>query len=124
MAADKTTFGVTPPNATYLEELSQTQYFTDQMEAAKFALSLAIRSGEVPGTVSGTDTKWHFGSFDKDGKLRAMIQTLFPDVEAPYRAIEHLLNVGLDTMRGHILENGELDLLALIEPSEAAGAGE
>jgi len=121
MAADKTTIGVTQSNATFLEELSQSQYFTDQMDAAKFALSLAIRSGETPSAVSGTDTKWHFGSFDKDGKLRALIQVLFPDVETPYRAIEHLLNVGLDLMRGHVLENGELDLMALVEPGEAEG---
>jgi len=124
MAADKTTIGVTPPNAAFLEEISEARYFEDQMDAAKFALSLAIRSGEIPSTATGADTKWNVGSFDKDGKLRSLITTLFPEVETPYRAIEHLLNIGLDIMRGHVLENGEVDLLALIEAGGAAEAGE
>jgi hypothetical protein len=34
------------------------------------------------------------GSFDEGGDIKALIQNLFPHTDAPYRALESLMNTG------------------------------
>jgi hypothetical protein len=34
---------------------------------------------------------WNVGSFDEVGDLRTLIQNLFPNADAPYRALESLM---------------------------------
>jgi hypothetical protein len=100
MATDKNTIGVTKQNEELLEDLVERGLFNDQMDAAKLALSLAVRSAVGPGEASGVDTKWNVGSFDKEGHV-------------PYRLAEYLINQGLVLLATHLATNPDLDIATL-----------
>jgi len=72
--------------------------FSDMMDAAKLAMAIAIRSERTAGEVSGAETVWNIGTFDPDGEVRRLVTGLMPEVDAPYRAIEALIHVGLETL--------------------------
>lgn len=95
MSIDKKTIGLTPENRTVAEELVLQKFFKDQIDAAKFAMALAIQNGVQPGSVDGAETIWNVGSFDTDGQLKNLIPNLFPGTDAPYRAVEYFVNSGL-----------------------------
>lgn len=116
MANDKNTIGVTPQAQKVLDSIAEQNLFPDQMDAAKFAMALAIRRGRRPADVSAVDTKWNVGSFDKDGRLRDLIPILFPQIDTPYRAVESLINIGLDIISGE--SKTGFDLLTLLETSQ------
>lgn len=102
MAIDKKTIGVTAANAAALAGLTDRGHFGSELDAAKFAMGHAIRSGIRPGSSEGTETKWNVGSVDPDGSLRSLIEALFPEVTEPYRAAEYLINEGIkDLASGH-----------------------
>lgn len=92
---DKKTLGVTSANERILSSLASAGHFNTDIEAAKFAMAYAIHRGVARGTTDSAGTKWHVGSFDGDGSIRAMIEVLFPDEPNPYRLVEHLINEGL-----------------------------
>ncbi len=115
MPSDKNTIGVTIRAQQVLDLIGERGLFLDQMDVAKFAMALAIRRGVTPSDTPGADTKWNVGSFDKDGRLRDLVPILFPDVEAPYRAVESLVNAGLEIMGKE--SPGTFDLLAALTSS-------
>jgi len=88
------------------------------MDAAKFALSVAIKEGIKPGDPEGTDTVWNVGSFDSDGRLKLLIPLLFEQVDMPYRATEYLLNAGIEVIHNSIEKNGELILEHFMKQGE------
>lgn len=108
MSTDKNTIGVTKENGEFLDDVISRDLFNDQIDAAKFGLSLAIREGVAAGEASGVDTKWNVGSFDKDGHLRSVLAAIYPDVETPYRLAEYLINQGLGLLKTHLAENPDL----------------
>lgn len=112
---DITQFGLTKENNVIIKQLEELGFFPNQMEAAKFALSFAIRSGVQPGTISQAENKWHTGGFDQDGNLADVIRILFPEVQAPYRVIEYLVNSGLTMLGQHLAQNGTIDILSLTD---------
>lgn len=114
---DITQFGLTKENNDIIKQLEELGFFPNQMEAAKFALSFAIRSGAQPGVVSLAENKWHSGGFDQDGELAAVIRILFPEIQTPYRAIEYLVNHGLKLLGKHLAQNGTIDILSLTAES-------
>lgn len=121
MADDKTTIGVTSAGASVLETLAQRGLFIDQMDAAKFAISLAIRLNVVPGEMNSAGTKWNVGSFDKEGHLRVALLELYPDEKAPYRLAEFLIDKGLSLLSEELKANPDLDVRILqkrLRPSE------
>lgn len=92
--ADKNTIGVTAKNAVILDELVHDGKFADQMQAPRFAMSVAIEEGVDPGTVEGATTKWNVGSSDQDGEGAILLRALYPS-ELPYRLLEYLIDTGL-----------------------------
>jgi hypothetical protein len=113
MSDDVNTIGVTPENQEFLRALVEAGLFGDQMDAAKLGLSLAIRSGVGTGTTVGAATTWNVGSFDRDGHIRGVLSALFPEVQAPYRLAEHLINQGLRILRTHLAQNPYLHIPTL-----------
>jgi hypothetical protein len=113
MAEDKTTIGVTAGRATLLEQVVANGLFVDQLDAAKFAIALAIRSNIPPGELSNASTKWNVGSFDRDGHLRTVVSALFPLSSTPYRLAEYLIDQGLALLERELQANPELDLTTL-----------
>ncbi len=95
--ADKTQFGPNDNSLKVLERLMDQGIFKEENHAAKFAMSVAIKSGVKPDTEKGGgETKWNIGGFDKEGHIRGIIQALFPQVEEPVRAIEYFINKGFE----------------------------
>ncbi len=113
MAEDKRTIGVTEAAAVMVEQ----GHFSDAIDAAKFAMALAINSlGHAEDlTVEGTTTKWNVGSFDPDSQLRSLLDALYPDVDQPYRLLEFLIDDGLHRVSEHMESVGELDVIALLD---------
>jgi hypothetical protein len=120
MSIDKKTIGLTTDNRAVVESLVQQKLFKDQIDAAKFAMALAIQSGLQPGNAEGAETIWNVGSFDADGQLKNLIQSLFPGADAPYRLVEYFVNAGLQLIAAHMAEKRSLsDLFNLVkEPAK------
>jgi len=108
MATDKKTIGMTKENATPLAELVEAGFFASELDAAKFAMGYAIKTGTAMGNTEGTETKWNVGSVDPDGSIRALIEALYPSAREPYRLIEHLMNEGLHALGKELKTPGRL----------------
>ena len=111
--SDKKTIGLTPAGERAMEQLMAQGCFKDMMDAAKFAMSIAIREGDAPSAVEGANTIWNVGSFDSDGQIRQILPVLFAGCDTPYRAAESLINHGLVRVR-QIVEAGQFDAVALL----------
>ena len=98
MSNDKRTIGITKDNHLALQKLVQSGQFVSELDAAKFAMAHAARSGVAVGHADGADTKWNVGSVDPTGDLREMIISLYPDTKEPYRLIEYLMNRGISDL--------------------------
>ena len=108
MASDKKTVGITKGNATALAELVSAGRFASEMDAAKFAMAYAIKSGVTHGSTEGAETKWNVGSIDPDGSVRSLVEALCPDVSEPYRVAEHLMNEGIKMLTAQFGRGADL----------------
>lgn len=111
---DKKTIGLTPDGERIMHEIMKLGSFKDMIDSAKFAMSLAINENAELSHTEKVSTIWNVGSFDPDNQIRQIIPILYPNCEAPYRAVESLIDRGL-----HIIEtkfsNGLLDISAIIK---------
>lgn len=98
MATDKKTIGITKTNASALMELVSAGRFGSELDAAKFAMAYAMKTGVPSGSTDGAETKWNVGSVDPDGSLRSLIEALYPEVSDPYRVMEYLMNEGIKAL--------------------------
>jgi len=111
---DKKTIGLAPHTREVMNQIMQTGVFKDQIDAAKFAMALAINANVVAEPIEGRGTVWNVGSFDPDGELKNLISALFPNIETPYRQIEILFNKGLEIIGNHLAENKVFDPVQLM----------
>ena len=74
-----------------------------------------------PGPIEGVGTIWNVGSFDEGGDIKALIQNLFPDADAPYRALESLMNTGFSLLAAELKANPGLRIEDLLRKETAAG---
>lgn len=113
--ADKKTIGLTNENKEITTLLIEKGFFKDQMDVAKFAFSLALKKGidEIPP--GNYDTTWNVGSFDSDGKMKALMLVIEPNIEEPYRKIEIMANQGLHFISKHYKENNDIHLDELLD---------
>jgi hypothetical protein len=95
MSADKKTIGVSKSNSLALAELVRAGRFVSELDAAKFAMAVAIKRGTAAGITDGAETKWNVGSIDPDGTIRSLLEALYPAVSEPYRLLEYLINEGV-----------------------------
>lgn len=122
MAEDKKTIGVTATNKVIMDEIVEKVGFKRDMDAAKFAFALAVSRRCTPMPVEGAGTIWNIGSFDEGGDLKAVVQNLFPGVDAPYRAVESLVNAGFSLLDAERKKNPALRIEDIIKSE--AGASE
>jgi hypothetical protein len=108
MANDKKTIGLTRDNRDVVAGLIDSGVFDDQMDAAKFAMSFAIKNGEELGELEGAETIWNVGSFDSDGQVALLLPLLFAGLEAPYRAAEYFVNRGLVLIANEIASGSDV----------------
>jgi hypothetical protein len=114
MAEDKKTIGLTDTNKKMVDQIVEKAGFKRDMDAAKFAFVLAVNKGLQPGPVEGAGTIRNVGSFDEGGDLKAQIQNLFPNSDAPYRALESLMNSGFGLLATEIAANPSLRIEELL----------
>jgi len=120
MAQDKNTIGVTPENRQFLADVVESGLFSEEMDAAKLAMSVAILRGVGVGEATSAETKWNVGSFDKDGHIKTVLGGLFPENPTPYRLAEFLINRGLEMLKAEIAANPTLDIATLQKSAVAA----
>jgi hypothetical protein len=119
MAEDKKTIGLTDANKAVMDQIVEKAGFKRDMDAAKFAFALAINRACDPGQVEGVGTIWNVGSFDEGGDLKALIQNLFPNADAPYRALESLMNTGFTLLAAEMKANPALRIEDLLKKETA-----
>lgn len=115
MAEDKKTIGLTEANKKTMDQLVETAGFKQDMDAAKFAFALAVNRGKEPVAVEGVGTIWNVGSFDEGGDLKVLMLNLFPHADAPYRALESLMNIGFGLLADEINANPGLRVEDLLK---------
>jgi hypothetical protein len=103
MSTDKKTIGLSLSNKALLMNMMERDWFKDQMDAAKFAMSFAIRTGVPPIKGEQSETVWNVGSLDSSGELRTIISALTGEMETPYRLAEQYMNAGIEHI-GLLLE--------------------
>jgi hypothetical protein len=108
MASDKKTIGITKANASALCTLVEAGRFGSELDAAKFAMAYAIKSGLTAGTTDGAETKWNVGSVDPDGSMRSLVEALCPNAGEPYRLAEHLMNEGIKALASKLSGGADL----------------
>ena len=121
MSGDRKTIGLTHEGREVLNQLMDTGFFKEQMDAAKFGMTVAINQGIAPGDAGGASTVWNVGSFDPAGEIRQMILALYPNVEAPYKACEYFIDEGLSQINKLVKKQKTVDLLEIIrtfQPSD------
>jgi hypothetical protein len=121
MAEDKNTIGLTDVNKAIMDQVVENAGFQYDMDAAKFALALAISRGYEPGRPEGAKTIWNVGTFDADGELKALVQNLFPNVDTPYRAVESLMNIGFGVLANEMKATSGLRIEDLLKKETAPG---
>jgi hypothetical protein len=108
MGTDKKTIGITKANSAALAGLVSSGRFGSELDAAKFAMAYALKSGVTAGSTEGAETKWNVGSVDPDGSMRSLLEALCADTPEPYRLAEHLMNEGLSRLRTSVAEGADL----------------
>ena len=114
MSSDRKTIGVTAAAQAVLERLVALGSFRDQLDAGRFALSIAVAAEETPSGTADVTTKWNIGSFDPSGEIRSVIQALYPGTSEPYRAAEQLIDAGLRILSKHLDLHAHLELDVLL----------
>jgi hypothetical protein len=112
---DKKTIGVSPSGEEVLRKVCGGTPFETDLDAARFAVALAITEGPWPPPRVETGTKWNVGSFDPSGDLRLVLEMLKGSVDEPYRTVESLLDAGLQMLAKHLEIHGALDLEILMQ---------
>jgi hypothetical protein len=121
---DKKTIGVADNRAPTLDRMVASGRFEDAIQAATFAMAIAIDAGGEVGTVipavEGSSTKWNVGSFDNDRMIETLLRSLFPDVSVPYRLLEYLIDEGLRIVGEYIQRSQDFDPLMFL-PADIEG---
>jgi hypothetical protein len=104
---DRRSIGLTNDSQALMDEILERGWFSDQQDAARFAMGLAIASGIEPGATPGVDTRWSSGLFDPTGEMLALISALYPDGRTPVRTIEHFVNEGLRMLHTELVHRGK-----------------
>jgi hypothetical protein len=115
MAEDKKTIGLTDANKIIMDRVVKSAGFKRDMDAAKFAFALAVSRGAEPGSLDGVGTIWNVGSFDEGGEIKALVQNLFPNADAPYRAMESLVNAGFVLLAAEMGEGSDVRIEDLLK---------
>lgn len=114
MTDDRQTIGVSEKSGSTLEALVDAGVFSQQVDAAKLALSVALAHGDEPVESQERTTKWNVGTFDQNGDVRELILCFKPECQTPYREAENLVECGLRRLAEHLESHGQLDLEVLL----------
>ena len=113
---------VTEINNAFLDRLVTTEgLFKDDKTAAIFAVAYAINN-DLDACITDdyslptpTVNKWDANSIDSTGALRLLVSIRHPEVQCPFRAIQGIMNIGLNRMREISPETGFIRISKFIK---------
>jgi hypothetical protein len=97
----RTTIALTAEANAVVDKLCDEFGLPERAHAAKLGIAYAIRRDLEPlsrrtAPTGPAGSTWGVAGFDTDGKLRELMQAVFPDRdEDPYATVENLMNAGL-----------------------------
>ena len=105
----RVTVGLTPAGSEALTKVMSTKWFATEMDAYKVAIAVALRSEiNVDQPLVGVTTKFNMGSLDPDGKLVALIESVFgARAGDPGVLAERLAEQGLGIIATKLLDHEE-----------------
>lgn len=109
MATDmKATVGVRKAGAENLTELTETPWFSEERDAFRLAVAVALSEGIVTeeSAMTGMTTKWHRQGIDEDMKLLQLVKALGPEEaqQEPYSYAERLGDAGLELLKSRLVD--------------------
>ena len=117
MTSDTVTVGLTAESHSNLQRLKDEGIFGDMLDGYKFAIGLAIKRGLVAAEGIKTSTIFNVGSLDRDGLIRDVISTVFPEAASrPYAFAERLAEAGVKELT-QLYNSGQLRFADLFRPS-------
>lgn len=113
---ERKTIGASEMGRDVMKWLKEEGYFPTEMDAYKCAISLGIAKGKRT-SFSGGQTSFNIGSFDSDGLVATLIQSLMPTEPGKvYHAAEELAETGFRELL-KAKEIGEFRFADLLEAS-------
>ena len=70
---------------------------------------------KIDDTATPTVNKWDANSIDSTGALRLLVSIRHPEVQCPFRAIQGIMNIGLNRMREISPETGFIRISKFIK---------
>lgn len=102
------TVGLTQEGHLKLQSLKDAGIFSDMLDGYRFAIGLAIRRSLIASEEIKTNTIFNVGSLDREGIIKDMVCTLFPDaIPRPYSFAERLAEAGVDELM-QLYQSGQL----------------
>lgn len=111
---DKRTIGLTTNGKSFSETIMKVGWFSQDMDLAKFAMSVAIQKKIGRGDAKGASTIWNVGSFDPDQNVKFVLSEFYNETQEPYRLAEFLIDEGLKIIVERLKANPEMTLLELV----------
>ena len=96
---DTVTVGLTSAGHSSLQRLKDDGVFSEMIDGYRFAIGLAVHRRMIaPDTIS-TETIFNVGSLDRDGMIRDLVVSLYPEAkERPYSFAERLAEAGVEEL--------------------------
>lgn len=123
-ASDLVNVGLSAAADDKLAQLKEMGVFAEKIDGYRFAVSLALAHGVVPGDLIKRVNLYNVGSLDHDRALQRSVEALMPHAltdTTVYRMIERLADWGVCELFDQA-SAGEIDFVALLEQAEAGTA--
>lgn len=117
---DLITVGLSEDGSMKLDELKELGIFSRQIDGYRFAVSLAIVQGVIPGDIAKRTTLFNVGSLDPEQILKTAVEALMPSQvtdASPYRLIERLADWGVRELYAMSQSSSGIDFIALLSQS-------
>ena len=100
---------------TVVDLLKMSGKFSDGNSVARLAFAYAVYNNYKEKALlfnETVETRWHTGGVDRDRTMKILVQSLYPEIEEPYKFIQNMINVGLIEMKKHFEANGNKTTLS------------
>lgn len=93
------TVGCTEKTKAKLSRLKEDGYFSEMMDAYKFAVAYALASNAISPPLANAGTVFNVGSLDRDRLLYDSVKALRHDSDEPvYKTVERLAEWGINEL--------------------------
>jgi hypothetical protein len=119
--SERTTVGATETGRHVMKWLKEEGVFPAEMDVYRFAIALGVSLGRRTPLV-GRTTSFNVGSFDADGSVAALVQSMISvEPGQVYRAAEELAETGFAEMNKAV-QVGEFRFEDMLETARRAAA--